>query len=54
MMNDYNIQKKLDSNIDQYYLLEQVNNNAKVNYISYKRVLAVSPRDFVFLKYSTS
>jgi hypothetical protein len=31
-----------------------VADRAKVNYVSYKRVLAVSPRDFVYLKYAVS
>lgn len=54
MMNDYQIQKKLDSNIDEFKMLELVSNNARVNYLSYKRMLIVSPRDFVYLKYSNS
>jgi hypothetical protein len=54
MLNDYSLQQRLDSNIDQYKMLELITNNARVNYLSYKKVLIVSPRDFVYLKYSNS
>ncbi len=54
MLNDYVLQKKLDNNIDDYRMLEAVSNNARINYLSYKKVLIVSPRDFVYLKYSNS
>jgi hypothetical protein len=54
MLNDYTLQKKLDNNIDEYKMLELVTNNARVNYLSYKKVLIVSPRDFVYMKYSNS
>lgn len=54
MLNDYALQKSLDSNIDEYKLLELYSNNFRLNYLSYKKVLIVSPRDFVYLKYSNS
>lgn len=54
MLNDYTLQKRMDTNIDDYRLLELITNNARVNYLSYKKVLIVSPRDFVYMKYSNS
>ena len=54
MLNDYMLQKKLDANIDEYKLLELYTTNFRLNYLSYKKVLIVSPRDFVYLKYSSN
>ena len=54
MLNDYTLQKNLDNNVDEYKLLELYSNNFRLNYLSYKKVLIVSPRDFVYLKYSTN
>ena len=51
MLNDYDLQKQLDPNIEEYKLQEVISPFAKVNYIAYKKVLIVSPRDFVSLKY---
>ena len=54
MLNDYSLQKRMDNNIDEYRMLELITNNARVNYLSYKKVLIVSPRDFIYMKYSNS
>lgn len=54
MLNDYVLQKKLDTNIDEYKMMELYSPNFRLNYLSYKKVLIVSPRDFVYLKYSSS
>lgn len=54
MLNDYSLQKRIDPNIDQYKMLQLITNNARINYLSYKKVLIVSPRDFVYMKYSNN
>lgn len=53
MINDCDLQKLLDSNIEEYKVQEVVSPNARINYVAYKKVLIVSPRDFVSLKYNT-
>ncbi|CAD8052860.1 unnamed protein product [Paramecium sonneborni] len=49
-MKDLEMQKKIDSSIDQY---EQhfSNNQLQINYLRYKKILFMDPRDFFFIKY---
>jgi hypothetical protein len=51
-MNDVPLQQKLDSNVDQFYVAEKVANyeDAVILYLSYKKVLTASSREFVYFK----
>lgn len=46
------MQKTFDSNINEYYKkMESPNNDTKVIYLSYNKVLIVAPRDFIYVRY---
>ena len=51
MQNNFALQKSFDSNIDCYECRDQVDDFTKVIYLSYKKILIVSPRDFVYVRY---
>ncbi|CAD8128788.1 unnamed protein product [Paramecium sonneborni] len=50
-MKDLEMQKKLDTSIDQF---EQhySNSQIRINYLRYKKILFMDPRDFLFINYS--
>ena len=53
-MNNFELQKQFDQNIDDYMAQKQIDEKTKVIYLSYRRILIVSPRDFVYIRYNFS
>ena len=52
-MNDFALQKNFDPNIDQYEkIVESPENDTKIIYLAYKKVLIIAPRDFVYVRYT--
>ena len=52
MLNNFEIQKSFDSNINEYFKkMQSPNNDTKVIYLSYNKVLIVAPRDFIYVRY---
>lgn len=50
--NDFDLQKKFDSNIEEFKKqYEVVGGDARLIYLSYKKVLMMSSRDFEYVKY---
>jgi len=52
MQNNFELQKTFDANVDSYECKERVDECTKIVYLAYKKILIVSPRDFVFVRYS--
>lgn len=52
MQNNFELQKAFDSNIDSYECRQKADEFTKVIYLAYKKILIVSPRDFVYVRYS--
>lgn len=53
IMRDYSFQKKVDTNIDEFKPYKDINaQETEVLYISYKRVLIVMPRYFIYVRYA--
>lgn len=52
MQNNFELQRNFDSNIDSYECQDQIDENSKLIYLAYKKILIVSPRDFVFIRYT--
>jgi len=51
--NDFDLQKKFDTNIEEFKKqYEVVGGEAKLIYLSYKKVLMMSSRDFEYVKYT--
>jgi hypothetical protein len=50
-MADYEIQKSIDPNIKEFELIEELAEGLSVKYVQYKKMLASTPRDFVYLSY---
>lgn len=48
--NNLDLQKSLDTYCDQYSVLESLEPNSNLLYLSYRKTLVSSPRDFVYLK----
>lgn len=51
MQNNFELQRSFDGNIDQYDCSEKLDETTKLIYLSYKKILIVSPRDFVYVRY---
>lgn len=51
MQGNFELQKSFDPNIDQYICQGKPDDNTKLIYLSYKKILIVSPRDFVYVRY---
>lgn len=52
-MRDYSFQKKVDTNIDEFKPYKDINaQETEVLYISYKRVLIVMPRYFIYVRFA--
>lgn len=51
MQNNFELQKKFDNNIDIYECRDRVDDNTKIIYLAYKKVLIVAPRDFIYVRY---
>lgn len=53
LMRDYSFQKKVDANIDEFKPYKETNaKDTEVLFISYKRVLIVMPRYFVYVRFA--
>lgn len=53
IMRDYSFQKKVDTNIDEFKPYKDINaQETEVLYISYKRVLIVMPRYFIYVRFA--
>lgn len=52
MQNNYELQKKFDVNIDSYECQDKLDEGTKIMYLAYKKILIVSPRDFVYIRYN--
>lgn len=51
MQSSFELQKSFDTNIDQYTCKEKLDDQTKIIYLAYKKILIVSPRDFVYVRY---
>ena len=52
-MRDYSFQKKVDPNVDEFNIHKDINiKDTEVLYISYKRVLIIMPRYFIYVRYT--
>lgn len=52
-MRDYSFQKKVDGNIDEFKPFKESSaQETEVLFISYKRVLIVMPRYFIYVRYT--
>jgi hypothetical protein len=52
-MQNYALQKKLDPNIDEFKIYKETYlNYTEMLYISYKRVLIIMPRYFIYVRYT--
>ena len=51
MQNNFQLQKSFDTNIDRYECRDRIDDNTKIICLAYKKVLIVSPRDFVYVRY---
>lgn len=51
MQNNFELQKSFDPNIDVYECRDRIDDSTKIIYLSYKKVLIISPRDFVYVRY---
>lgn len=52
MCEDFELQKKFDTNLEKYELIKEINENTKVVYLSYKKVLLIASRDFIYVRYT--
>ncbi len=50
-LNNEEEQKLLDNNMSEFYSVEKFNENFKLIYLAYKKVLIISARDFIYLKH---
>lgn len=48
--NNLEIQKELDHAANQYYVVKKINEKTEILYLSYKKTIITSPRDFLYLK----
>ena len=52
MQNNFKLQKSFDTNIEHYDCKEIIDENTKIIYLAYKKMLIVQPRDFVYVRYT--
>ena len=52
MLNDVELQKNLDLNIESFEYVKKINEFCSIYYLSYKKILMSSGRDFYYSKYS--
>ena len=45
------VQKKLDPNLNEYEIKAEMPGNIQLIYLAYKKVLFISPRDFVYIRH---
>ena len=48
--NNIELQKTLDTTAEKYHILKKLNEKNEILYLSYKKTIITSPRDFVYLK----
>lgn len=52
MTEDTELQKKMDVNVGAYKVNKQVDDNTNIMYLAYKKMLFISGRDFVYVRYT--